>query len=305
MSAIEVRGLTKSYGDFHALKSVDFNVERGEVFALLGPNGASKTTTVEILEGYRNRTAGDVTVLDCDPAAPTPQFRSRVGVVTQGDSYPRFSTVRDLLVLTAAYFPRPRRVDEVIELVGLQDKRNDMIRNLSGGQQRRLDLAAALIGNPEVLFVDEPTTGFDPAARRDAWESIRSLREINTTVVLTTHYMDEAQYLADRVAVLVGGQIVAMGSPETLGGRDTAATSITFSLPRGIDPHTVPSVGEEVEMSSGKVTIRATKGTRALHTLTGWALDHGHELNDLGVSRPSLEDIYLDLTSDSPRFASA
>lgn len=297
MSVIEVRGLTKSYGDFHAVREIDFNVERGEVFALLGPNGAGKTTTVEILEGYRERSGGTVSVLECDPATPSPPFRSRVGVVSQGDTYPRFSTVREVLVMTAAYFPHPRRVDEVIELVGLEDKRGEMIRNLSGGQQRRLDLAAALVGNPEVLFVDEPTTGFDPAARRDAWSSIRSLRETGTTVVLTTHYMEEAQYLADRVAVLVNGKIVASGSPETLGGRDTASTSITFSLPPGVNANAIPPVGEELELDGSKVTIRASKGTRSVHRLTGWALDNGHELLDLQVTRPSLEDIYLDLTS--------
>lgn len=299
MNAIEVRGLKKAYGDFEAVKGIDFDVAAGEVFAFLGPNGAGKTTTAEILEGYRKRDGGEVNVLGFDPTDDSRDFRSKIGIVLQECGFPRFASVRELLVLQAAYYPRPRPVDEVIELVGLDQKRDAIVRNLSGGQQRRLDLALALVGNPDLIFLDEPTTGFDPGARREAWEAIKNLRDLGKTVFLTTHYMEEAQYLADQVAVISNGEIVAMGAPETIGGRDSAATEIRFHLPAGVSTGAVPNVGEEMEVEGENVLIKAAKGVRAVHDLTGWAIANGHDLIDLTVSQPTLEDVYLELTASA------
>lgn len=291
--AIEVQGLRKSYGTFEAVKGIDFTVESGKVFAFLGPNGAGKTTTTEILEGYRLRDGGEVKVLGFDPAAGKREMKSRIGIVLQECGFPRFATVEELLNLQAGYYPTSRPVAEVLELVGLDEKRKDVVRSLSGGQQRRLDLGLALIGNPDLIFLDEPTTGFDPNARREAWNAISNLRSLGKTIFLTTHYMDEAQYLADHIAVIAGGEIVAQGPPSTIGGRDVEATNITFT-------HTgdVPSF-EHASMSStdGTVRIVTEQPTRVLHQLTQWALDNGVDLHGLNVTQPSLEDVYLRLTA--------
>ncbi len=294
--AIEVRGLRKTYGTLEAVGGIDLRVERGQVFALLGPNGAGKTTTVEILEGYRDRTAGEVSVLGEDPARRSLPLRRRVGIVLQSTGVDPFLTVRETVALYAGYYPRPRDVDEVIELVGLTEKRDAKVVRLSGGQQRRLDVAIALAGDPELLFLDEPTTGFDPGARRNAWEVVRNLTSLGKTILLTTHYMDEAQSLADRVAVIVGGRIVAEGSPDTLGGRHEGETTIRFARPDGELPP-VPVV----DAPNGVVEIRTTEPTRVLHELTSWAVARGERLEGLEVRRPSLEDVFLELTAKEPR----
>ena len=276
MSAIAVRGLRKSYGNLEAVRGVDFEIEQGEVFGLLGPNGAGKTTTVEILEGYRRRDAGDVSVLGHDPQSPGPDFRERIGVVLQQSSMWPNITVRETHRIFAGYYAHPRDVDEVIELVGLGEKRDARVKTLSGGQKRRLDLGLALVGDPDLVFLDEPTTGFDPAARRAAWEMIRSLRTLGKTVLLTTHYLDEAEQLADRVAVLRDGTIVKIGTPREL---TTADLEVEIRFRRD---------GEEV-------LIRTSEPTRVLHELTAEALARGAELERLEVRRPSLEEVYLAL----------
>ena len=235
-NAIEIRGLRKSYGDVDAVRGVDLTVAAGEVFALLGPNGAGKTTIVEILEGYRKRDAGDASVLGFDPGTAGPDFKARIGIVLQSTGIDPYLTVAETVALYSGYYPHPRPVDEVVELVGLAEKHDERVLRLSGGQQRRLDVAIALAGDPELLFLDEPTTGFDPSARRGAWEIVKSLDALGKTVLLTTHYMDEAQYLADRVAVIAGGKFVAEGSPATLAGRDAEDTWIRFRLPAGAEP---------------------------------------------------------------------
>jgi ABC-2 type transport system ATP-binding protein len=268
-------------------------VAEGEVFGLLGPNGAGKTTVVEILEGYRRRDAGSATVLGVDPASGGRALRARVGIMLQECAMPRMLAVRELLDLYAGYYPRPRRVGEVLELVGLSEKAGARIRTLSGGQQRRLDLALALIGDPELIFLDEPTTGFDPSARRDAWEIVRSIRTLGRTVLLTTHYMDEAQTLADRICVIAGGEVVAEGTPETLGGRQTAAARIRFILPAGLDLAALPL---PARTDDGRVVLETATPTRTLHELTAWAVARELELPGLEVLRPSLEDVYLELT---------
>ncbi|MEP6463104.1 MAG: ABC transporter ATP-binding protein [Frankiaceae bacterium] len=293
MPAIVVRNLRKSYGDVEAVRGIDFEVATGAVFALLGPNGAGKTTTLEIMEGFRKRTSGEVQVLGTDPAAGTRALRERVGIVLQDTAVDPFLTVREALTRNAGYYPRPRSVAEVIRLVGLQEKAGTRVQKLSGGQQRRLDVALGIIGNPELVFLDEPTTGFDPSARRSAWELVRGLIGGGTTIVLTTHYMDEAQELADQVAVISGGKIVAAGTPESLGGRDTAAARIRFSLPNGVAP---TELQLPVEAIGPDLVLRTDDEVRALHTLTGWSLDHGVPLLGLVVERPSLEDVYLELT---------
>ncbi len=275
MTAISVRGLRKSYGSFEAVRGIDFDVAVGEVFGLLGPNGAGKTTTVEILEGYRRRDAGEVEVLGFDPGRTEPAFRERIGVVLQSSELWASLTVREIHRIFAGYYKRPRDIDEVIRLVGLDEKANDRVKTLSGGQKRRLDLGVALVGDPELVFLDEPTTGFDPAARRNAWELIRSLRELGKTVLLTTHYLDEAQQLADRVAVLVAGQIVRIGRPSEL----TAAGKV--EIRHRVDGQTV--------------VVETETPTRTLHELTGAALAAGRELEELEVVRATLEDVYLDL----------
>jgi ABC-2 type transport system ATP-binding protein len=278
--AIEVEDLRKDYGSQHAVRGISFRVRRGEVFGLLGPNGAGKTTTVEILEGYRTRTRGIVSVLGHDPGQRPAALRRRVGIVLQGAGIYRHLTVRELLAHWAALYPRPRDVDEVLGLTGLAQQADVRSRRLSGGQLRRLDLALALVGDPELVFLDEPTTGFDPAARRNAWELVRSLRALGKTVLLTTHYLDEAQQLADRVAVLVGGEIVRIGKPSEL----TAGTRAESRYRR-----------------DGELVILETEEpTRALHELTGDALAAGRELEALEVRRATLEDVYLELVDEEP-----
>jgi ABC-2 type transport system ATP-binding protein len=293
-AAISVRGLRKRYGDLEAVAGIDLEVRRGEVFALLGPNGAGKTTTVEILEGYRDRTAGEVSVLGEDPAGRSVSLRRRVGIVLQSTGVDPFLTVRETVALFAGYYPSPRNVEDVIRLVGLDEKRDARVMKLSGGQRRRLDVAVALAGDPQVLFLDEPTTGFDPGARRNAWDVIRNLASLGKTVFLTTHYMDEAQNLADRVAVIAGGTIVAEGHPDEIGGRRTAETTIRFVRPDG-DPPPFSDSG----VSNGVVEIRTSAPTQVLHELTAWAVGRSIELEGLEVLQPSLEDVYLELTADS------
>jgi ABC-2 type transport system ATP-binding protein len=293
--AIRVRGLRKRYGDLEAVRSIDLDVERGQVFALLGPNGAGKTTIVEILEGYRTRTDGEVAVLGQDPARRPRSLRRRVGIVLQSTGVDPFLTVRETVELYARYYPHPREADEVIRLVGLDEKRDEKVVRLSGGQQRRLDVAVALSGDPELLFLDEPTTGFDPGARRNAWDVVRNLASLGKTILLTTHYMDEAQNLADRVAVIVGGEIVAEGPPDTLGGRREAETTIRFVRPVGELPLAVADAG------NGTVEIRTADPTKALHELTSWAIGRGVALEGLEVRRPTLEDVFLELTAGEGR----
>jgi len=277
--AISVSGLRKSYGPLEAVRGVDFDVEEGEVFGLLGPNGAGKTTTVEILEGYRTRDGGDVSVLGNDPEHPTRDFRERIGVVLQqAQLWPTLS-VRETHAVFAGYYERPRNVDDVIELVGLSEKRNARVNTLSGGQKRRLDLGIALVGDPDLVFLDEPTTGFDPAARRAAWDMIRSLRSLGKTVLLTTHYLDEAEQLADRVAVLREGRIVRIGTPREL---TAGETEVEIRYRRN---------GEDV-------LVRTAEPTRVLHELTSDALAAGGELERLEVRRPTLEEVYLALVQE-------
>lgn len=294
-NAIEVRALRKSFGSTQALDGLDLTVRTGEVHAFLGPNGAGKTTTLEILEGFRARDAGHVEVLGLDPGDRSNgrALRERIGLVLQDIAVEPYLTVRETIARNAGYYPAPRDVDEVIALVGLAGQTRQKVRALSGGQKRRLDLALGLIGGPELLFLDEPTTGFDPNARRDAWQIVRNLRGQGTTVVLTTHYMEEAQALADRVAVISGGQIVAEGTPATIGGRDTARARIRFALPAG---YTAADLPADAVPADGLVTVETAEPTRTLHQLTGWALRHGTVLGQLTVDRPSLEDIYLRLT---------
>ena len=300
--AIEVRGLRKSYGALEAVRGIDLNVERGEIFAMLGPNGAGKTTTVEILEGYRTRTAGEARVLGHDPARHERDLMQRMGIVLQQSGVQQYLTVREIVAMYAGYYPRPRDVDEVIGLVGLNEAADQRIIRLSGGQHRRVDLALALAGDPELLFLDEPTTGFDPSARRQAWETIRALAALGKTVFLTTHFMDEAQSLANRVAIIARGEIVAIGSPNTLGARGSSSTLITFGLPDGV---ALPgAIGAQPE-ASGSWRLETETPTRALHDLTGWAMGAGVELIGLEVSRPSLEDVYLELTSEEPEEGAA
>jgi ABC-2 type transport system ATP-binding protein len=295
-AAIEVRGLTKSYGNVHAVRGIDLCVERGQIFALLGPNGAGKTTTVEILEGYRTRDSGTVQVLGYDPARQRRQLKSRIGIVLQSSGMDRYLTVSETVAMFAGFYPRPRPVDEVINLVGLQEKRDARVLQLSGGQQRRLDVAIALAGNPDLLFLDEPTTGFDPSARHEAWEVIKSLALLGKTVLLTTHYMDEAQYLADQVAVISGGRIVAEGPPATIGNRQQARARIRYRLPGGAAP---PADLTAPPGPDGLIELVPDDLTATLHRLTGWALEQHVELTGLEVIRPTLEDVYLELT-DGP-----
>ena len=280
MTAIAVRDLRKSYGELEAVRGISFEVQQGEVFGLLGPNGAGKTTTVEILEGYRRREAGEVEVLGTDPAAAGGEWRERIGVVLQSSAMYETLTVTEMLNLFAGYYREPRPADEVVELVGLQEKRDNRVRLLSGGQRRRLDLGLALVGDPELIFLDEPTTGFDPGARRRAWETIRGLRSLGKTILLTTHYLDEAEQLADRVAVLRQGEIVASGPPAELTG-SAQQTEIRY------------------RENGREVVLHTDEPTRLLHQLTEKALADGHELEGLVVRRPSLEDVYLSLTEEA------
>jgi ABC-2 type transport system ATP-binding protein len=275
-----------------AVRGIDLHVDRGEVFALLGPNGAGKTTTVEILEGFRPRTGGSVDVLDHDPGRQETSFKQRIGIVLQSTGVDPYLTVRETVDLYSGYYPSPRPADEVIELVGLADKRDTRVLKLSGGQQRRLDVAIALAGDPELLFLDEPTTGFDPSARRAAWEIVKGLTALGKTVFLTTHFMDEAQYLARRVAVIAKGEIVAEGTPETLAGRDQMKARVRFRTAITDD---LPSLGQEPD-GNGGWEIRIDDPTKVLHELTGWALERGADFDALEVTRPSLEDVYLEIT---------
>ncbi len=295
-AVVAVSGLRKSYGSVEAVRGLGFRVERGEIFALLGRNGAGKTTTLEILEGFRARDAGEVTVLGVDPGDRRQEraLRERIGLVLQDVAVEPYLTVRETVARNAGCYPAPRDVGEVIELVGLGGLERRKVRALSGGQKRRLDLALGMIGNPALLFLDEPTTGFDPNARRNAWQLVRDLRDAGTTILLTTHDMEEAQELADRVAVVADGRIVAEGTPSTLGGRDTERVRIRFALPAGSDPAELPLA---VRMDAdGLATVETADPTRALHLLTGWALRGGAALDRLTVDRPSLEDVYLRLT---------
>ena len=292
--AIEVRDLAKSYGATEAVKGIDLRVERGEIFALLGPNGAGKTTTVEILEGHRKRSAGDVSVLGHDPGRGERAFKERIGIVLQETGVEPYLTVAEVIDLFRGYYPAPLAVDEIVELVGLQDKRDTGVSKLSGGQQRRLDVAIGLAGNPDLLFLDEPTTGFDPSARRGAWNIVKDLAAAGKTIFLTTHYMDEAQFLADRVAIIVGGRIIAEGPPATLATHDLATTTISFALPEGT---ALPDSIVAASVAGELVELRTSEPMRTLNDLTGWALAEGVELQGITVSRPSLEDVYLDLTS--------
>jgi ABC-2 type transport system ATP-binding protein len=298
MAAITVHELHKSYARFEAVRGVSFEVAEGEVFCLLGPNGAGKTTTVEILEGYRRATSGTVAVLGHDPATAEPAMYERVGIVLQECGVQDDLTVGELLAMYRSYYPRPRPLDEVVELVELDAKRDALARTLSGGQRRRLDLALALVGDPDLIFLDEPTTGFDPSARRSAWSTIRALCSLGKTVVLTTHFMDEAQELADRVAVMVGGQIVAAGTPSDLGGRDRAPAQIRFELPAGVGLADLPDLAlARVSRTPTGVLVVTDQPLATAHRLTGWALERGHELTGFAVSQPTLEDIYLALTT--------
>jgi ABC-2 type transport system ATP-binding protein len=297
VAAIVVEGLRKSYGSVEALRGLSFEVAEGEAFALLGPNGAGKTTTVEILEGYLARDAGRVSVLGVDPERGGSRLRDRVGIVLQECGIEDLLTVQEALHRQAGYYRAPRPVAEVVDLVGLAEKARARIRALSGGQRRRLDLGLALVGDPDLIFLDEPTTGFDPAARRNAWELVKRLCGLGKTVLLTTHYMEEAQYLADRVAVIVGGRLVAQGAPDSLGGRDRGAVLIRFALPGGVAPSTLPVSARQ---DGDHVMVEAEDPTRTLHLLTGWALERGIGLEGLTVTRRSLEDVYLDLVGADP-----
>jgi ABC-2 type transport system ATP-binding protein len=298
--AIRVEGLRKAYGDLQAVSDLTFSVAAGEVFCLLGPNGAGKTTTTEILEGYRARSAGEVRVLGHDPEHGERALRERVGIVLQEAAAQAELTVAEVLTMYGRYYPRCRPVAELAGLVGLEGKEDHRVKLLSGGQRRRLDLALALVGDPDLLFLDEPTTGFDPSARRQAWSTIKDLCALGKTVFLTTHFMDEAQALADRVAVMANGRLVAMGTPAEIGGRDTAPTEIAFVLPRGVGVGDLPDLGEATvsEPSPGRVVVVAPHGLRASHAITGWALERGHELRGFEVTQPSLEDVYLRLTEN-------
>ena len=299
-TAVSVRDLRKAYGDVEAIAGIDLEIRRGEVFALLGPNGAGKTTTVEILEGYRRRSGGKVMVLDVDPETGGREFRERIGIVLQESSIGLELTAREAIELYSASYPHPLPVDDVTELVGLEESRDVLVRNLSGGQRRRLDLALAVGGDPELLFLDEPTTGFDPSARRRSWSLIEDLRSLGKTIVLTTHYMDEAQKLADRVAVMAQGRIVAEGPPGMLAGRANGVAFIRFRLPRGVHPADVPLPADaDLEIADGLVSFRTDAPTQALTPLLMWASERGEELEALTVTRPSLEDVYLDLTEGS------
>ena len=293
--AIEVRGLHKSYGHVEAVRGIDLCVSKGEVFALLGPNGAGKTTTVEILEGHRDRSAGDVSVLGYDPGRNDRALKRRIGIVLQSTSVEPYLSVEETINLFRGYYPHPLPLEQILEVIGLREQRRIRVKRLSGGQQRRLDVAIGLAGDPELLFLDEPTTGFDPSARRGAWEMIRNLQSLGKTILLTTHYMEEAEHLADRVAIMVDGEIVAEGTPGELSQRDGSVT-IGFRIDSGLSA--LPEdLGAEQAGNSGRYTITTSTPTRSLHQLTGWAVEQGNELQELSVSRPSLEDLFIELAN--------
>ncbi len=294
--AIDVKGLKKSYGSFEAVKGIDLHVDEGEIFSLLGPNGAGKTTTVEILEGYRKRSAGEVSVLGIDPGAGDTKLKQRIGIVLQETGVERFLKVAEVIELFRGYYPHPRPLDEIIEVVGLQEKRDELVRRLSGGQQRRLDVAIGLAGDPDLLFLDEPTTGFDPGARRGAWEMIRNLKSLGKTIFLTTHYMEEAQVLSDRVAIIVAGEIVAQGSPDVLVAGAGNISRISFKAPPGRVPALPRRLKSRSRLKDGQVVIEVPDPVAALHELTTWAIVKKVELDDLVVGKPSLEEVFLKLT---------
>jgi ABC-2 type transport system ATP-binding protein len=291
--AVEVSGLTKSYGEFQAVGGVDFAIGVGEIFALLGPNGAGKTTIVEILEGYRTRDGGDVRVLGLDPGRDRKTLSAKIGIVLQSSGIERYLSVSEAIEMYGRYYPAPRPVDELIELVGLEEKRDARVISLSGGQQRRLDVAIGLVGDPDLIFLDEPTTGFDPSARREAWEMVKNLAALGKTVLLTTHYMDEAQYLADRVAVIAAGRFVAEGTPATLAGRNTARARLV--LPAAAGGATVAELGWSSD-EQGRNVLEPSDLAEALYSLSSWARANGVSLDGLEIHRPSLEDVYLELT---------
>ena len=293
---ISVRGLTKSYGEVEAVRGIDLEIHAGEIFAFLGPNGAGKTTTVEILEGFRTRDGGAATVLGEDPAKADRAWRERVGFVLQQTKPDAYLTVHESLELFAGYYSNPRPIEETIELIGLRAATDQRAKQLSGGQQRRLDVGLALIGDPELLFLDEPTTGFDPSARRQFWALIRSLSELGKTIFLTTHYMEEAQELAGRAAIIAHGRIVAEGAPADLGNRENAPARISFRLPGGLFLGDIPGAFDGKMTENGSISFSSHEPVRALNALTEWALSNGTELEGLEVRRPSLEDVYLELT---------
>lgn len=297
MPAVVVEELCKDYGSLRAVDKLSFTIEEGEIFALLGPNGAGKTTTVEILEGHRERTSGSVSVLGFDPQTGRRDFRERIGIVLQEAGFDEDFTPRELVSLHGRMYPRRLGVDDVLELVGLQDKRNDRVKTLSGGQRRRLDLALGLIGDPDLLFLDEPTTGFDPSARRKAWDLVGSLRGLGKTVLLTTHYLDEAEHLADRVAVIVHGHLVAVGTPEEIGAGAQATSMVSFRLPSGVTARDLPPLGGEIVQNGMDWQLETAHPTRSLHELTSWAVARKVEVPSLSVGRPSLEDAYLALVA--------
>ena len=299
MNAIVVERLRKTYGDLVAVDDLSFEVTEGEVFCVLGPNGAGKTTTVEILEGHRDRSDGHVDVLGYDPRTGGREFRERIGIVLQEAGVDEEFSVRELVTLWRGMYPRRRDVDELIRLVGLADKADARIKTLSGGQRRRLDLALGLVGDPDLLFLDEPTTGFDPSARRRAWELVANLRALGKTIVLTTHYMDEAQHLADRVAVIARGRLIALGTPEQLSAQQGDTALISFRLPAGVAVADLPDLGPDVQADGPHVTASASSPTETLATLTAWAAERGVELESLRLERPTLEDVYLRLIGDA------
>jgi ABC-2 type transport system ATP-binding protein len=303
MHVIDVRDLRKSYGEVTAVDGLSFHVEAGEVYALLGANGAGKSTAVEILEGHRTATSGAVAVLGVDPASAGRDFRDRIGIVLQSSGVEAEFTVREVIELYGGCYRTPRPLDEVIGLVGLEEKADARIGSLSGGQRRRVDLALGIVGRPELLFLDEPTTGFDPSARRRSWDLIEALGDDGTTVLLTTHYLDEAEHLADRVGVLSQGRLIAEGSPEQLIGQ-VSGTVISFMLPEGMQPGDASTtfgrlLGVDVRLSGRLVEASVEQPTAAVHRVTGWAIGAGVELESLSVSRVSLEDVYLALTDDA------
>ena len=297
--AVEVVDLRKSYGPVHAVRGISFEVAEGEVFAMLGPNGAGKTTTVEILEGFRKRDGGRVSVLGFDPASGDRRLKEQIGIVLQTTGVDPYLTVAETVDMFRGYYPKPRTRDDVIRLVGLEDKASTRVTRLSGGQKRRLDVAIALAGDPTVLFLDEPTTGFDPGARRNAWEVIKGLAGLGKTIFLTSHAMDEVQYLADRVVIIAAGNIVAEGTPDSLVGRKQAGTVIRFRVP---DPTMLPEqVRAGAAVDGNQVELEASDPTRTLYDLTSWAVDKGIALDGLQVLRPSLEDVYLEITGEAEK----
>jgi ABC-2 type transport system ATP-binding protein len=297
MAAIEVRDLEKHYGSVRAVDGASFQVDEGTVFALLGPNGAGKTTTVEILEGYRDATAGHVEVLGFDPAAGDSTYRDHIGIVLQETGIDPTLTVREALVLYRRYYSRHRDTGELIDLVGLDEKADARIKTLSGGQRRRLDLALALVGDPDLVFLDEPTTGFDPSARRRAWGLVENLASLGKTILLTTHYLDEAQHLADHIAVMGAGKIIAEGTPDTLAA-GTVETTITFVAPAATSITDLPTLSSPPRADGDRWEVVTGRPTSDLHALTSWAVGRGIDLDRLQVIRPSLEDVYLDIIGD-------